>query len=45
MLYIAGFCQEAGLGRVMFLPHPALALPAIASLEPGKKVLVEAEGG
>jgi len=44
LLYIAGFCQEAGPGRVMFLPHPALALPAIASLEPGKSVLVEAEG-
>jgi len=44
LLYLAGYCQEAGPGRVMFLPHPALALPAIASLEPGKKVLVEAEG-
>jgi len=44
LLYIAGYCQEAGPGRVMFLPHSALALATIASLEPGKKVLVEAEG-
>jgi len=44
ILYLAGYCQEAGPGKVMFLPHPVLALPAIASLEPGKKVLVEAEG-
>jgi len=44
LLYLAGFCQEAGPGKAMFLPHPALALAAVASLEPGKKVLVEAEG-
>jgi len=44
LLYIAGYCQEAGPGKAMFLPHPALALVAVASLEPGKKVLVEAEG-
>jgi len=44
LLYIAGFCQEAGPGKAMFLPHPALALAAVASLEPGRRVLVEAEG-
>jgi len=44
LLYLAGFCQEAGPGKAMFLPHPVLALPAVASLEPGRKVLVEAEG-
>jgi len=28
----------------MFLPYPALALPAIASLKPGARVFVGAEG-
>jgi len=44
LLYIAGYCQEVGPGKMMYLPHPALALAAAASLEPGRRVLVEAGG-